>query len=145
MTEKTSATVAVTDDSFSDDVLSSSTPVLVDFWATWCGPCIAEFPTLKAATDLYGKDRRIVFVSLSLDKQAKEVTDFLEKRKDHPDTLQGFLGDWSEDTVAKAYGVEAIPAIFLIGPDGKVVARDLRGENVPARIAGILGDPQRPD
>jgi thiol-disulfide isomerase/thioredoxin/protocatechuate 3,4-dioxygenase beta subunit len=116
--------------------------VLLDFWATWCGPCIAEFPTLKEATDLYGKDKRIAFVSLSLDKEAKTVAEFLEKRDDHPDTIQGFLGDWSEDKVSEAYGVEAIPAIFLLDPEGKVIGRDLRGEDVLARLKGILGEPQ---
>ena len=55
MTE-TSATVAVTDDSFSDDVLSSSTPVLVDFWATWCGPCKMVAPVLEEiATEKAGQ------------------------------------------------------------------------------------------
>src|SRR3954454_2114615 len=47
MTEETSATVAVTDDSFSDDVLTSRTPVLVDLWATWCGPCKMVAPVLE--------------------------------------------------------------------------------------------------
>ncbi len=118
--------------------------VLIDFWATWCGPCIAEFPSLKSVTDRFGRDDRVVFLSLSLDKEPKTVADFLDKRKDHPDTIQGFLGQWAEDAVTKAYGVEAIPAILLIGPDGKVVARDLRGEDLPARLSGLLGDPRRP-
>jgi len=52
-TENTHATVNVTDDSFSDDVLSSSTPVLVDFWATWCGPCKMVAPEMEKLAEKY--------------------------------------------------------------------------------------------
>src|SRR5262249_43273606 len=51
--------------------------VLIDFWATWCGPCVGEFPSLKAVADRFGKDDRVVLLSLSLDKEVKTVSEFL--------------------------------------------------------------------
>ena len=113
--------------------------VLIDFWATWCGPCVAELPTLKALADRYKGDDRFVMVSLSLDKDAKDVTAFLAKHADHPGSIQGFLGRRDDEPVTKAWGVESIPSVFLVGPDGKIVARDLRGEAIAAALGGVLG------
>jgi thioredoxin 1 len=73
MTEVRS-TAAVTDDSFSDDVLSSSTPVLVDFWATWCGPCKMVAPVLEEiATEKAGELR---VVKLDVDANPNTARDF---------------------------------------------------------------------
>ena len=73
MTE-VSATAAVTDDSFSDDVLSSSTPVLVDFWAAWCGPCKMVAPVLEEiASDKAGELR---VVKLDVDANPNTARDF---------------------------------------------------------------------
>jgi len=70
----TSATVAVTDDSFSDDVLSSSTPVLVDFWATWCGPCKMIAPVLEEiATEKAGE---LTIAKLDVDSNPATARDF---------------------------------------------------------------------
>ena len=74
MTETTSATVAVTDDSFANDVLSSSTPVLVDFWATWCGPCKMIAPVLEEiATEKAGS---LTVAKMDVDANPGTARDF---------------------------------------------------------------------
>ncbi|WP_319452917.1 MULTISPECIES: thioredoxin [unclassified Mycobacterium] len=74
MTSDTSATVAVTDDSFSDDVLASATPVLVDFWATWCGPCKMIAPVLEElATEKAGE---LTVAKLDVDANPGTARDF---------------------------------------------------------------------
>lgn len=61
-------------------------------------------------------------------------------RSDELMWIQGFLGDWSNDKITSAYGVYAIPAIFLIGPDGKVAATNLRGPKIKETVAAALAE-----
>jgi len=111
--------------------------VMLDFWATWCGPCVAETPHLKAAYDAYGSDPRFVMISLSLDQSIGLPKKFAQTHDIK--WLQGFLGDWSKDTVAKDYCVRGIPSLFLIGPDGKIIAQNLRGEEIKTAVGAALG------
>lgn len=113
--------------------------ILLDFWATWCGPCIAEVPNLKDVYETFGGDSRLVMISLSLDEDTAAPKAFVRDKK-IPWT-QVFLGDWGQDTVTKALEVNFIPSIWLIGPDGRIVSRNLRGQKIREAVASTLHAP----
>lgn len=109
--------------------------VLVDFWASWCGPCRRENPNVVAAYQKYhDKGFEILGVSLDSKKDAwlKAIAaDGLTWT--HVSDLQA----WSNSAV-KAYGVKSVPASFLLDPEGKVVGKDLRGEELNKTLEGIF-------
>jgi thiol-disulfide isomerase/thioredoxin len=110
--------------------------VLLDFWATWCGPCIAEMPNLKATYDAFAGDKRFVMVSLSLDSNREAPKKFVAARNIH--WAQAFVGDSTDGDLAKHYVLTTIPKIFLVGPDGKLVACYLRGAKIQQTVASAL-------
>jgi len=112
--------------------------VLLDFWATWCGPCRGETPNLKAVYEQFGKREDFVMVGLSLDQEKEKPIAYAKEKGTQ--WIDGFLGDWGKDEVTKKYGVRGIPSIWLIGPDGKVVAKELRGEGISEAVTKALGE-----
>jgi thiol-disulfide isomerase/thioredoxin len=110
--------------------------VLLDFWATWCGPCVAETPYLKETFDAFGHDERFAMIGLSLDKSKDAPKSYVEKNG--LQWTQGFLGDWAKTKIPEDYGVNGIPSIWLIGPDGMIIAKDLRGKGIKKAVALIL-------
>jgi len=112
--------------------------VLLDFWATWCGPCIEELPTLQTADSTYG-DGNFTILSLSFDDARSTVTEFLEDR-DMP-WKHAFVEGGFRSEVADQFEVAGIPKPILIGPDGEIVATeaDLRGEALLKTLDEHLG------
>lgn len=108
--------------------------VLLDIWATWCAPCVAELPNLQRVNDEFSKDKRFALVGVSVDEKANPVASMVKAMK--LGWPQGLAGP--ESPVSSDYGATAIPATFLIGPDGKILAKDLRGEAVRKAVADAL-------
>jgi len=112
--------------------------VLVDFWASWCGPCRAENPNLVKTFDKY-KDRGFTVLGVSLDQPGKKEAWLGAIHKDNLTwTHVSDLKFW-ENEVAVLYGVKAIPTNLLLDPDGKIIAKDLRGEELDKKLAEVVG------
>jgi peroxiredoxin len=109
--------------------------VLIDFWATWCGPCVAELPNvLKAYEKHHGKGFEII--GISLDQDQTKLTTFTKQKNM---TWQQFFDGkgWGNKLAAK-YGVNSIPATYLLDGDGKIIAKNLRGEDLEQAVAKAL-------
>jgi len=111
--------------------------VLLDFWASWCGPCRAENPNVVALYDKY-KDKGFTVMSVSLDKEKQKWLDAIAKDKLVWPNHVSDLKFWSNE-VAKLYQVTGIPFTVLIDKEGKVIATKLRGPQLEATLQQLFG------
>lgn len=119
------------------DYVSKNKYTLIDFWASWCGPCLREMPNVvKAYTNYHDKGLEIVGVSLDNKKDAWVNA---IKKQNMPWPHMSDLKGW-ECAGAAAYNVKAIPANVLISQDGKIIAKDLREEALQEKLAELLKD-----
>jgi len=115
--------------------------VLVDFWATWCRACVAEMPHIKSIyADLH--ERGFEVVGISVDDEARIVAEFTKDQGIPWAMLGGNSMDGSglQHPMALKYGIETLPATFVLGKDGKVAAINLRGRALRDKIEALLSE-----
>lgn len=110
------------------DYVGKGKYALLDFWASWCGPCRAEIPNLAKIHQNYGKDVEVIGINVwDLPKDAAKTISEMAMN-------WTILTDTTENTATNLYGISGIPQIILIAPDGTIVARDLRNDAIEAKI-----------
>ena len=117
------------------DIIAKNKYTLIDFWASWCGPCRAEMPNVVAAYKEYNK-KGFGIVGVSLDNDAdkwKKAIKDMNMTWDHMSDVKG----WQCEGAA-LYGINSIPATVLVAQDGTIVARNIRGEAIKNKLAELL-------
>ena len=113
------------------DYVGKGQYVLVDFWASWCGPCRAEIPNLIAAYNKY-KEKGLVVLGVAVSDKPEATLKAIEDEKiPYPQIIN------SQQIATSLYGIRGIPEIMLFGPDGTIVKQGLRGENIEKTLAEI--------
>ena len=110
--------------------------VLIDFWATWCGPCIDEIPTIKRIAETY-RDQGLEVVGVSLDREEKALRDFVKQEK--LSYVQVFEKEKTR-AISKSYGVWGIPSVFLVDKNGVINAMKLRGDRTEVAVKALLAN-----
>ncbi|MDO5461249.1 MAG: TlpA disulfide reductase family protein [Bacteroidales bacterium] len=114
------------------DYVGKGKYVLVDFWASWCGPCKGEIPNLIELQNKFGGDKFTVLGVNVWDEEAKFKAALAEEGITYP---QIYIPRDNKDNATELYGIQGIPQIILFAPDGTIVKRNLRGDAMKAFVA----------
>ncbi|HYM20321.1 MAG TPA: thioredoxin-like domain-containing protein [Candidatus Kapabacteria bacterium] len=115
---------------------------MIDFWATWCGPCVHEMPAVHKAYEKFRGKKGFEILSISMDAKQDNIAPFRAKKWKMP-WLHAFIPGVFNADLAKKFEIAGIPKPILVSPEGKIVAKDddLRGENLEKTLAKYLGEP----
>ena len=109
--------------------------VLLDFWATWCGPCVSNLPEVERIRQQHAADGGLSVIGVNLDAETDRAKEFLKIRS--LPWRHALLGDWSSTDVPRRFAISSVPAYVLIDADGRIVAQEYSVEKVAAKLDSL--------